>query len=735
MKWSVIFAFVFFAVAFATAIFLRPAGGQLDFGRPANEGILGCAESGPCLYPPAPLGHVTGEPSGGAATVCVAGVRLGSAGVVLLEGEEVEPSSYRDDEVCFALAGDALRNGRFAVVRSDGIRSNDLPLAVPPSVSAWDVPSPLRPGDSIFAYGENLRYAQVGTSGAVTVRSDDDRVELFFTRSGSFSLELGGVAGPEVEVEPVLERSCSAGPRTTCSLVVNHVGSAARVAAATVGGLAATVRTAEGTYLELEWPEGLEPGVHALEVEFTDGPPLTGEVELTPTDSTTLVELSPFVGQMSRRAAPLFEIAGSIPLPYYYHFRGTGIVMYGGSGVALVPDAPTSGAPTREGTEGFPRSNFGTDLNATRHTTLVGDGNRLVVLGSVSVDSTFNLRGYVLHLDEDGVEIGGTREAISLGTSFGAEHVVAARLFGDDLLVAIGNDGRSSGIEARFAIRNLSGVPTSRTVAVDPAFSAVADDGIHLDTRGSWLSETHAFFTTCASRHRPAGITVAPLTVGASEITVGPPTELRDDADDSRHLLACHGTSDGLYWVERDATGDHLYFSDGSAPSLVFTLPESLPGVGDRLDLERLAPSDPQRFLSGILGLEALPGGRFLFLMAPRNESSPRVALYELDGAEVAHLGDVPVKMRAVLGDQCVSPYTDNVRCPGVGLYGCNLFACDVGVPLPTAYDSVVVHEGELLTSASGDRVHVVIETHHPDRPLHATFDRAELQHHVVPLP
>lgn len=722
------------ASALVVAFALEPVSGQIDFGLAPREDLLGCDPSGPCLLPPPPLGYVAAGGEG--APICVEGRRLGATGTVTLEGEAIEPTSYADTQVCFSLAGEALRNGRFAVVRADGVRSNDLPLAAPHTVEAWDIPSPVRPGDPVYVHGRNLRYAAATTSGVTTVQADDDRLELFFTRSGSFSLTLsGGIAGPVVEVEPVLERSCSAGPETTCSLVVNYVGDASRVAAATVGGLAATVRTAEGVYLELEWPEGLAPGVHDLEVEFTDGPPLLGEVELTRADSTTLVELSPFVGQMKRRAAPLFEVAGSIPLSYYYHFEGTDVVMYGGSGVVLVPDAPQSGVPTREGTEGFPRSNLGTDLNATRHTTLVGDGDRIVVLGSVAVDSTFRLRGYVLHLDEDGVEIGGAREAISLGAAFGAEHVVAARFFDDDLLIAIGNDGRSSGIEARFAVRNLSGAPTSRTVVVDPAFASAAEDGIHPDTRGSWLSETHAFFTTCASQYRPAGITAAPLDVGPSEITVGPPLELRDDADDSRFILACHGTSEGLYWVERDASGDHLYFSNGSAPSLVLTLPESLPGVGDRLDLPKQAPSDPQRFLSGILGLEALPGGGFHFLMAPRGEASPRVALYSYDGAEFDHLGDVPVKMRAVLGDQCVSPYTDNVRCPGVGLYGCNLFACDVGVPLPTAYDSVVVHEGELLTSASGDRVHVVIETHHPDRPLHATFDRAELQHHVVPLP
>src|SRR5690606_6339315 len=239
----------------------------------------------------------------------------------------------------------------------------------------------------------------------------------------------------------------------------------------------------------------------------------------------------------------------------------------------------------------------------------------------------------------------------SLGTAFGAEHVVAAKLFDDDLFVVIGNDGRSSGIPTRFAVQNAASPsdPPTRTVEVDPAFAPFADDGIYLDTQASWLSEPHAFFTPCAAQHRPAGITVAPLTAGPSAITVGPPLELRDDADPSRFILACHGTSDGLYWVERDATGDHLYFSGGSAPSLVLTLPESLPGVGDRLDLPRLAPSDPQRFLSGILGLEALPDGRFLLLMAPRGEAAPRVALYALDGAEVDHLGDVPVKMRAVL--------------------------------------------------------------------------------------
>lgn len=738
MKWPLLTVSLVASAALLAAVAHVAVSSQHGFALPLDEELIGCAAPAPCIHPPPPNGILTVSSPG--EVVCVMGARMGSSpGAVLLEGETLQIRSWSETSACFTLSADALASGRVTLAHADGTRSNTLALSAPAVVLSWDVPDPLRPGDSIVVHGRNLEYTRPTTAHAITARADEDRLEFFLSRSGEFPLTLtGGLVGPTVRVEPELVRTCSAGPRTTCSLLVNHVGHATRIVSARIGAAAANVKSASGAYLELEWPEGLSPGKHPLLVTFVDGPDLVGEVELLPTDATTVVELSPFVGLLHPGPSRLSEVRGALPVPFLHHITGAGTVMYGHSGVALLETDPSHRPVAREGIEAVLVGRTASfEMYASRNPIVVADGNRFVLVSQAGLDDSDVIRAFEVHLDPSGAEIRPSRREFQLSAAYSVERIVAAGLVDDSLIVAIGHG--SAGQKLRFVARDRESLAAStKTLSLDPALVAFATNGIYADFAGSWFSDTHLFLSTCAATHVPAGLAIVPLSLSAEEIAFGAPIELIDGTDEARNILACQGTKDGFYWIERDSEGDHLYFTNGSgAPSRVLSLPASIPGVGDRHDLPRAFPSDPQRWLAGILAFEVLDDGEVLLLMAPRGSSAPSVSVYAVQTATAAvdHLGDVPVKMRSVRGDLCVSPFTDNSLCNGVGLYGCNPLACDMNVPLLEAHPSILVHRGRVLRSADGARVHVLLENEHRGRPMHATHQRVELQHHYLKRP
>ncbi|TXD39001.1 hypothetical protein FRC98_00950 [Lujinxingia vulgaris] len=692
--------------------------------------LVGCASLGPCLDPTQGAQGVI-RLSESQTQVCVSGANLGSGGQVMIDHRAYAADSWSAQQVCVSPGADGLSGGRIWVEREDGLRSNSLGIFGAAQVAGWEVPEEVYPGTLLYVQGEQLEGVGVVGQGATIVRADDDRVAFTYLRPGIYQAQVGTEPGPTIEVLPKLERSCQVGPNTHCSLVINRVESSAQVLSVQVGGLEAEVVRAGEFELSFAWPEGLEPGEHVAIVEMTHGR-VEAPVELLAYDAATLVDFSPAGGFIQRRAERLPIFDGYLVAPMFSHFQQSdGPPVFDSYGLARMPLEPAAQQAAfpeglREGrTPERARYLFDRLVDTTRNPWLsVDDGVLRVMNKSGEADG---LQVVTLGPGETPGAWQRTVGGAGGGAFYTFFRVAGARWFGASPVVAVG--------------RPFADVPVDldlRGVEVAEDAQAALDALTYRDTSVGWVSEEAVFASTCGEAGAPAGVMRLSLVADEVEGTLvaSAPLAVRDGLDETRAILGCHGREEGFYWVERHDGVDALFFlgHDAAEAELVVELPADIPGVGDRYDVPRAAPSDPQRWRSGLANFEVLNGGDVVFLMSPTDAPAELVVARWDAAAESWEVGEAQeVVMRDGLGDRCVGPVETLSCMREIGLYGCGPMACDVGLRLPGVQEGVWVRGANFRVIDNA--VHVMLEAEHLSRPNHDVWNRHELQYRRMELP
>lgn len=689
-----------------------------DF-REVRMDLFGCTETGPCLDLPRDgkafrLGKATGP-----VELCLPGSRLGAGGSFIVNGEPVAATQWPEEFSFGCLEVDAgLGSGFIAAVRADGARSNLVPFIAAAVVERWEVPDEVHPGTSMFVVGRNLGLSSVLGDHVQEVRHDDDRIEFVVVRPGTWEVSVSGVEGATrtVTVLPRVERSCSAGPHTRCSLLVSHVGDPATLGVE-VDGKAATITRSEGAHLELEWPEGLGPGLHEATVSV-NGATARTTVEKLELDRETLLDFSPASGFIGRRASrpPIFD--GHVVQTWFTHLTGSNGPQYEFDVLGRVPIDGRPRAQTSEGQFGYePYLDLGDALNTSLGPHVLNDGDSLVLLGRSRLGDTLSIS----RIEVDNGEW--VRTTTTGGPLLTSSRVAAARYF----------DGTLVWLEGRV----YNGAPRGITVhgATVSAETAMALMELYADTTVGWLNEEAAFVTTCGAPDLGAGLGRMAVSPGPEGVELGELFEVYAGEEPERHLLACHGDEAGLYWVERVAGADRLMFlaNGGEAPELLAILPAEGPGVGVRYERPRQTANDPLRWDPALMAMAVADTGDVFFVHGLRDER-PGLALLrwrrQTDSFEQGPR--LEVTMNAVRGELCIGPWTDREACGEIGQFGCNPFACDQGTALPVAGPEIQPWEADL--QLTGQHLHLFATIARTRASSAQPFNRFELQYLKLPL-
>lgn len=522
----------------------------------------------------------------------------------------------------------------------------------------------------------------------------------------------------------------------TFALILDHdiiavdVESSVQVLSVEVGGLEAEVVEAGEFELTFAWPEALEPGEHVAVVEMTHGR-VEAAVELLAHDSVTLVDFSPAGGFIQRRAERLPIFDGYLVAPMFTHFQQSdGAPIFDSYGLARMPleqgaREVTFAEGAREGrSPERARYLFDRLVETTRNPWVSVDDGVLRVMNKGGESDSLQ----VVELSPG--ETPGAWQRTVGGAGGEAFYtffrVAGARWFGESPVVAVGRPFADAPMDLEL-----------HGVEVEEDAQAALDALTYRDTSVGWVSDEAVFASTCGEAGAPAGVMRLSLVADEVEGTlrVNSPLEVRDGLDETRAILGCQGREEGFYWVERQGGVDALFVlgNEGGVERVV-TLPDDLPGVGDRYDVPRAAPSDPQRWQSGLLNFEVFDDGDVVVLMSPTDAPAQLVVARWDAALESWAVGEAQeVMMRDGLGDRCVGPVEALSCFRDIGLYGCGPMACDVGLRLPGVQEGVRVRGANFRVFDNA--LHVMLEAEHLARPNHDVWNRNELQYHRLEMP
>lgn len=675
--------------------------------------LQGCTETGPCLDLPQTRPAYRLNASTGMVEICITGTNLGEGGHFLVNGQQVEATQWPTEFAFACLNVDAtLGSGTIAAVRNDGARSNQVLFAAAAVIDRWEIPDDVRPGTSLFVHGKNLQHSPVLAPHLQEVRRDDDRIEFIFMRPGMFEVSVEDVADStrQITVRPEVKRPCAAGPNTLCSLLVSHVGDSAQVV---IAGLDAPVIRAEGAHLEVRWPEGLAAGSHPATVTV-DGASTQTTVKKLKVDRETMLDFSPAADFISRSAYRPPTFNNHVVQTYFTHLQGSEGAQYGFNVLGRIPVDDAARAETSEGQFGFEQYlNLGDALNTSLGPLAFVQDQRLFLLGKSPVSDTLNITTFDATVGE-----AWSPTSSSGGTLLTQSRVAAARYFADTLVWLEGR--RYSEQPQRVTVHGATLAPED----------AQALENLFNDTSAGWLNDEAAFVTTCAAPDAPAGIARLELThddtVSLTNLSKIYPAE-----DPNLHILACHGTADGLYWVERREGNERLMFlaNREAQPTELATFPADTPGVGARYERPRNFATDPLRWDPGLMVMQVADSGDAYFVYGLRDPSAPSIVLVKWSqAANTFAVGEpIPVDMNAVPGELCVGPWNDQQACGEIGQFGCGPFACDQQTRLPVSRPYIQPWEAELL--ALGEDVHVFLTVARTEQPSYSSLYRYELQY------
>lgn len=686
-----------------------------------EKNLRGCVADGPCLDPPqnSPVFRLSRNTT----ELCLTGTNLGEGGSFLLNGKPVEATQWPADFPFACLRVDPSEgSGMIALVRNDGARSNYVPFSAPPEIREWEIPSEIYPGTPLYVHGVNLRQSALVSQAAQEVQRDDDRIEFYMHTPGIHQVWLDGLEenGQEIRVTPRIERTCEAGPNTRCTLIVSPMGRDPLVSVL-VAGQEAQVFEAAGSKIEFEWPDGLETGEHGVVVDV-NGMSANASVHKLEFDRDTLLDFSPSAGFIGPRASPPPLYDGHLAQTYFTHLTGSEGPQYGFNVLGRVPLDHDLRRVTSEGEFGYEQYlNLGDELNTSQAPFTFAHDGRLFLLGKSATQNILNIVEY-----SAGTDSAWSRSTTSHGDFFSFSRIAAARFFGQTMVRIQGQTYSESARNAAF-----------HNATID-AQDALRLEELFLDTSVGWMNADAAFITTCGAPFAPAGLMRLDISEQNGEVQISSPFTVLDGQTPDVHLLACSGTEEGLYWVERRGGSDWLVYLENQAsePETLAELPALAPGVGDRFDLPREFESNPERWLPGLLNMRVLDSGDVLFLHGIRDSEAPGVALMTWSPSTGFSEVEIhPVSMNAVAGEVCQGPWPTNDRetCGELGQFGCNPMACDQRNAVPISNENFQPWEADFWSD--GSRVHVFLTVARTGQLDFAPFNRYELQHLKFSLP
>ncbi|MEZ4458956.1 MAG: hypothetical protein R3E66_04370 [bacterium] len=405
---------------------------------------------------------------------------------------------------------------------------------------------------------------------------------------------------------------------------------------------------------------------------------------------------------------------------YFTHLQGSDVAQYGFNVLGRIPLDGAARREAAEGEFGFEQYlNLGDALNTSLGPWTFVQDQRLHVLGKSAVSDALSITTF----DANSGDV--WNPASSLGEALLPQsRIAAARYFADTLVWLEGR--RFSEQPQRVTVHGATLSPED----------AQALESLFFDTSAGWLNDEAAFVTTCAAPDAPAGIARLELTQ-QDTVTLANLLKIYPADDPQLHILACHGTDDGLYWVERREGTERLMFlgNRDAQPSALATFPTDTPGVGLRYDRPRNLATDPQRWDPGLMVMHVADSQDAYFIYGLRDAPTPSIVLVEWSrGSNTFAVSEpIPVAMNAVPGELCVGPWNDQQACGEIGQFGCGPLACDQQTRLPVSRPYVQPWEAEML--AVGEDVHVFLTVARTEQPAYASLYRYELQYLKLPRP
>ncbi len=600
---------------------------------------------------------------------------------------QAQVESWSATRVCFK-PGEQSVDGLLRVVTADGRYSNRIAVRVPVRIDRWEVPSPLYIEGTFRVVGHNLsnltaRFARVVARGdnALVLAPIFGGENHVFVQQGETVLQ-----SRSVHVTPRMAHSCRVGANELCELLGAGLGDggvrAEQLASlgfsATVGGQPATLTRWNDERISLFLPAGITPGVHPVVLSSPRVGNITTELEVLAIAPEILTTDGPTPGALRASNSRPVRVGDQVLVPVDRWAYGT----QGGIRTPLQLDTLLAvvGTWRKDGNPPGPNQpvlsvgGAGKGGNALQAVE-TNDGALQVTM---SGPSTYVAAISRLRMPTSEPSSWSTTLLGELGLPFGSNvQVTGAGLVAGRLVAVL-----SSSLEHRSTLFDVVVGPSTATVASSThvAWSPILGQGLR--SSGVHVAPQGVYLGTCRRPGAGATLHFVPVTVGTGgELSFGALQPVLSSP--AARLLACTVTPDGLLWVLRDGSGEHVEeHRAGTGVTRLGTLPASLPGVGDTWTYSTAEAT-------GVADVLRLPDGDLLLAVNEQNTEPRGLRLARLKSDMSFTLSPlVPPGTLAQPGEHCVGPASD--RCERPAGDGCAPFACSVSpwqrIERPTDY-------------------------------------------------
>ncbi|WP_224241471.1 hypothetical protein [Hyalangium gracile] len=632
-----------------------------------------CMSGHPCLdEPPQGVLDVT-------ASACATGRDLGDTpGTVKVGAVTAQVESWSATRVCFR-PGEKSVDGLLRVVTADGRYSNRIAVRLPMRIDRWEVPASMPIDGTFRIVGHNLsslsaQFARIvarGETALVLAPIVGGENPVILSRDGT-ALEIRSVMAV-----PRMAHGCRVGANELCELLgaglgdggtgVDHLASIGF--RATVGGRPATITRWSDERVSLFLPAGITPGVHpvVLHSPRSGVGDITTELEVLAVAPEILVTDGPTPGALRYYHSRPVRTGDQVLVPVDRWAYGT----QAGIPTPLQLDTLLAVVGTWR-RDGFPpghaqpvRSVGGAGKGGSGlHVVETNDG---VVQVTMQGSSVYVADIHRHRLPTSAPETWSSVKLGELGLPFGSNvQVAGAGLVAGRLVAVLSNllDNRSTLFDVEVGPSTAT-VASSTQVAFSPIFrQPLMVSGVHVAPQGVYLGN-------CRLPGAGATLHFVPVTVGSGgALSFGAMQTVLSNP--SARLIACTATSDGLLWVMRDGSGEHVEEHRASTGvTRLGTLPASLPGVGDTWTYSSAVE------VAGVADMQRLPDGDLLLAVNEQNTEPRGLRLARLKSDMSFTLS--PLVLPGTLaqpGERCVGPASD--RCERPAGDGCAPFACSM---------------------------------------------------------
>lgn len=565
---------------------------------------------------------------------CVPGRNFGAAGTVEVNGAQVE-ATWSDTSVCVQLDDLPATNALVRITREDGATTRPVPWLAPRAITGFQVPESVTPTTPIAVRGTNLQNGFQISSNAMMSRASDVVLEFLVPQTMAISIPLNGVNYSQlIEVLPEIKTSCATSATEICELGV--IGLPNVPGTVTIGGFEAQVVEWSNPVLRVNWPQGLTPGEHEIQIVVEEG---------VTTGTVTLLERS--VDVLIARATIPTALTPLLPRPVETPFGWLGGAR---SYMQFIQRSALYGV-NEEGA--FSQDILGIAGAATIQ--VVTNGTDTFVLGNDT--SGISLIRVVEGTGESPVDL----QLVGKVSGPGANGFVAgAGYIEDDLILVV-----KTFENVTISRLNTDTLETELISELGAAFGweNVSENYFH----GAWVRPEGVYLSDC---YQTSGINMARFVPLARDEFGSWSAGQAESPGQGFPKVACAPTEGGFAWVEVQNSSFSIYeFSPGNGfGDLQTAIPNTLPGA--TLDMDYLE--------HGILDLAKTPDGWALLLADRSQEPGLSIATWSRTTGEWT-LGEKFGNTSLVEpGEVCVGPVPANMCDAGLGSFGCAPLACPI---------------------------------------------------------